>query len=358
MKVSSFFVTNRKVFLPNRDNLATVMLYYYLLITNEGMNMKKLIFLINPAAQSGNAMQIWQKFEAYLKGKQIDYQAQISTRPRDIYNWSYIWQKHNSYNSVLVILGGDGSLNEAVNGQLAANIGWSAPIAYIPAGSGNDFARAYNLSNNLQPEVIIPQLVTAIETEQVQQLDIGRMLDRVNHTRRYFVNNLGVGFDAATVAATNDSTLKNSLNRLHLGKLAYFLSLFGVLRTQDTFNVSLKSDQGQVQFNHGYLLTFSNHPYFGGGVQIMPDANPTDGKMDLIIIEKRNMPQLLHTLFKVLRSEHYGMQQVYRWTSDKYEMVIPRLEYGHVDGEELGVHAFDFEVTSQKHSFYLITTDK
>lgn len=316
--------------------------------------MKRLIFLVNPAAQSGQAAQIWQSFAKYLEQSQLDYQVKISKNAKDIYDWAYLWQKHDSASSTLVIFGGDGSLNEAVNGQLATGVAKIAPIAYIPAGSGNDFARANHLLKAQQPAAIIPQLVAKIEQGLATELDIAQVFDRTQKTTEYFVNNLGIGFDAATVAATNDSTIKRFLNRLHLGQLAYFVTLFSVLRTQDTFGVTLRVDGKLVQMNKSYLLTFSNHPYFGGGVKIMPDADSTDGKLDLIVIEKNNMWQLLSTLVSVLKGKHYGLSEVHRFTADKYELISPRLEFGHIDGEELGVHAFELELKSRKHQFFLL----
>lgn len=313
------------------------------------------LFLVNPAAQSGQALRIWQKIEEELKNQRVDYKVEISHRHGDLYQLALAWQQDQHDSRILVVVGGDGSLNEVVNGQLAANSTASKPLAYIPAGSGNDFARAHHLIHGENSKKVVQKLLETTERKQPTQLDIGHYLDKTDQTHcGYFVNNIGIGFDAATVAATNQSRSKRFFNRIGIGKVSYLFSILGVLQRQDTFEVEIFAGQRRLRLAKGYLLTISNHPYFGGGVEIMADADPTDGQLDLIGVEKMGGWPIIKLLGKVLKGSHYGQPGVNRLTAPSFNVRISSLELGQADGEELGAHVYNLVVTTQKHPFWLL----
>ncbi len=309
-------------------------------------------FLVNPAASSGQAVASWQVLESYLKEQATDYEVRFSQRAGDIKEWTRLFAKYQqASDQTLVIVGGDGSLNEAINGAMAYSNANQLPLAYIPAGSGNDFARARQLPTD--PVAGFKRILTNVTAGTPERIDIGEYVDAIKREHRYFVNNVGIGFDATTVKLANASTHKKILNKLKLGKLVYLSALFKTFSLQDTFQIELDVNQRRHYFNRGYLLTLSNHPYFGGGMKIMPDADERDGLIDLIVIER---PKVFIKLFVILaqlmRGKHYQYKEVHRFTATQIRFRTARLEFGHADGEELGSRAFDMVATTQPYPFW------
>jgi YegS/Rv2252/BmrU family lipid kinase len=312
-------------------------------------------FLVNPAAKSGQAKKTWRQIKSYLESAKIDYVVKASEKAGDIQRWTKQFHKHEDLNdNILVIVGGDGTLNEALNGAFQVESENQLPLAYVPAGSGNDFARAHGLETDAIKRV---KRIIAITRQggRPELLDVGEYTEAIKREKRFFVNNVGIGFDATAVSAANSSVMKRFLNWLHLGKLVYLSAILKTLATQDRFQIEIQPSNGPAAHVYkGYLVTVSNHAYFGGGVKIMPDADPKDGLLDVIVVEWRNIFQFVLLFVKILSGKQfYNDAEVSRWTADAVTIKISRLEFGHADGEELGSRAYDLYVSTQKYPFWI-----
>lgn len=310
-------------------------------------------FFVNPAARSGKSMVVWGEVEQFLKSTGVAFDSRLSTAPGELRKWAYQYAKYeDSADRQLVVVGGDGSLNEVINGLLAFDTKRSIPLAYIPAGAGNDFARAHGITGT--PVEMMQTILAKVDAGEPKSIDIGEYMDAVKRERRFFLNNVGIGFDATTVEIANNSRIKNILNKLKLGKATYGVALIEALSRQDRFPVEIIANGRKFYTPRGYLLTVSNHPYFGGGVKIMPDADPTDGKIDLIMIERPQFfMKILWLLVQLVRGRHYNYSEVHRFTAASIRVRTSRLEFGHADGEELGSRAYDLMVTTRPYPFWL-----
>ncbi|WP_373770343.1 diacylglycerol/lipid kinase family protein [Weissella soli] len=316
--------------------------------------MSDYIFLINPSARSGKTTKLWPVIETYLKEHRCHYTFRMSQRLGDIANWTAWYALHGlPDNTYLVVVGGDGTLNEALNGILHAKPAAQLPLAYIPAGSGNDFARAHGLPST--PLAALEMILNTTATQPPKLVDIGVYADSLTKQPAYFVNNIGIGFDALALYHTNHSRTKKVLNALGLGKLAYLTSIVKTLVHQVPFTLDVYVNGQHTRVHQAYLLTLSNHPYFGGGVKILPDANPTDGLLDLVVIEKQaTMRRLIWILVKILTGNPYEqLPEVHRWTNAKIHLRTDEINYAHADGEELGRQAINLEFTTQPYPFWL-----
>ncbi len=131
---------------------------------------------------------------------------------------------HCSYQDiVLLVIGGDGSFNEVLNGIKLSNKPYF-PFTYLPAESGNDFTRAANLETN--PEKLIFRLLKSHHYETVDCA----LFKLANGSQHYLSNNFGIGFDAFVVHQSNHSLLKKKLNQLHCGNLVYRINIINGLR--------------------------------------------------------------------------------------------------------------------------------
>lgn len=186
--------------------------------------------IVNPASKSGKGLKIWSQIEPVLIEKKIKYKLFFS---KGIGHVSRLVRKlsdslvNNDPDSIikLIILGGDGTLNEALQGISDFN---RVHLGYIPTGSSNDLARDLHL-----PKDPVKVLTSILSCRLPSALDLGRLtydsysneLSRQHSNEeavsRLFAVSCGIGFDAAVCEEALASKFKNILNKIGLGKLTY-----------------------------------------------------------------------------------------------------------------------------------------
>lgn len=196
----------------------------------------------------------------------------------------------------LLIIGGDGTISLAID-ALPDHI----PFAYIPAGSGNDFARSLHIS--LDP-------IEAFKNIELQEKhDIYIIKYSSHQLSGYALNNIGIGLDAQIVKSANEGKLKTWLNKIKLGQLAYLMTALHVLFTKKPFAVhfSALTNDNKVQekaYARAFLMTFTKHPYFGGGVKISPEASNSNADIHLVEFDRHPMRKIFQVVPKVLKGTH------------------------------------------------------
>lgn len=298
--------------------------------------MKKVHLLVNLKSGSNKGAKALKEIEAALKKEKLAYNIQISTYPGQLVPIATKTANeiNNNYECIVVV-GGDGSLNQALNG-VKNSLHPDTPLAYFPAGTGNDFARAAKLQNN--PLKFIKKIKNH---PTVTNVDCGRYQDLLTGEEKYFVNNLGIGFDAFVVNKTNHSKLKTKFNKINIGNLTYGINIAQALKGQDNFKVKILTNEHTYSYDHAYLVTTTNHPYFGGGVPILPIANIYNHKLDIAIVEKPNLAKFLYLFSKfLLNGSHMQSKQFHYFEANKIEVETYQAEYGQLDGEELNRRKF------------------
>ena len=184
---------------------------------------------------------------------------------------------------VLIAAGGDGTLNEVVNG--IAEQPNRPKLGIIPMGTVNDFGRALHLPSDIMSaiDVIIDQHSTKV--------DIGKM------NSRYFIN-LAAGGQLTQVSYETPSKLKSIV-----GPFAYYIKGFEMLPQMKAVDIRIEYDgkvfQGEAML---FLLGLTNS--MAGFEKLVPDAKLDDGKFTLIIVEKANLAELGHIMTLASRGEH------------------------------------------------------
>lgn len=252
--------------------------------------------------------------------------------------------------NVILAIGGDGTLNEVLNGLLKFKRLNPIPIAYIPNGSGNDFARAAQLGDANE------SLSRLAKIRSSQLLTVGKIVgDAPKKQTRYFVNNLGIGFDAAVVSQTNHDKWKARLNKIGLGSLSYLFSVLKVFANQNSFPVTINSGDDYLNFPRVFLLTLTNQAYFGGGIALLPEAKLTTYGLDLVIAEKMSFVEFLG-MFLALKKNggHLKFKKVHHLKMSQNATIHVRdIQPGQADGEELGNGSYDFQLTFEHYPFWI-----
>jgi diacylglycerol kinase (ATP) len=232
----------------------------------------------------------------------------------------------------IIIVGGDGSVHEVVNGILAADR--RVPLGIVAAGSGNDFA--WNtLKLPRDPAAALERAFTG----QLIDVDAGIV------NGRHFANSFSVGLDADIAVAAN------WMKKLPLmsGERLYYATtvkqlLFGYHRCP-WLKLNLDGETvGDGREKHYVLTAVTNGPTYGAGFRINPTANHTDGLFDICTIDYTPLPRALKLLPVVQKGEHTGLPEVtfYRTKTIRIESRQPvNIQ---MDGETTSGRRFDAEI--------------
>lgn len=297
--------------------------------------------IINPTSKSGKGLSIWKTIEPILSAKNIPYRSYISTHIGHVSELvreitSTAADSESPLN--LILLGGDGTINEALQGITDFN---RVNIGYIPTGSSNDLARALKLCRN--PVELMTQILDGthsrtldlgILTYETDTQIISRLHKHPEHTSRYFIVSSGIGFDAAVCEEALSSPIKNTLNRLKLGKLTYLGIALKQLITAKSVSCNIYLDsKAPITIPKFLFSAFMIHPYEGGGFRFCPQADNRDGLLDLCVVGNLPKPLILIALPTAFFGKHYIFPRInhYRASSVRIETSVPL--WVHTDGE-------------------------
>ncbi len=243
--------------------------------------------IINPASRSGTGKKLWKTIvEPYLMEQKIEYISYFSEHPGDVATLAARITKGAPANAPcrLVVLGGDGTVNEALQGICDFR---AVALGYIPTGSSNDFARDLGI-----PKDTLEATKLAFMTGTGHKMDVG-CVTFTDGTHRFFAVSCGMGFDAAVCEETNRSTFKKALNHIKLGKLAYLTIAVKQLFAAKSASCDITLDDKPAFTLTKYLFSASMlHRYEGGGFKFCPNAKSDDGIID-ICTAAAQMPKLL-----------------------------------------------------------------
>ena len=175
-----------------------------------------LLFIVNPAAHSGEGYALWKQAEAVLQERSIPYEVYFSEKRGDVRQLAKrLTNVSEGAERFLIVLGGDGTLNEAIQGMQHFE---QVRLGYIPTGSSNDLARDLKIGHDIRP--LMEKL---LEGGTEHRMDLGCVTWNADGKtqKRYFLVSCGIGYDAAVCQEALDSPMKDALNKLGLGKLTY-----------------------------------------------------------------------------------------------------------------------------------------
>jgi diacylglycerol kinase (ATP) len=181
----------------------------------------------------------------------------------------------------VVVCGGDGMVHLAVQAVATTGI----PLGIVPAGTGNDVARYFDIPRK-DPAAAVDRVVAGAT----------RTIDLARSGTAYFVTVLAAGFDAVVNERANRMTWPK-------GQMRYNLATLAELRVFEPLPYVLQLDDRQVSLE-AMLVSVGNGPSFGGGLRITEGAVLDDGLLDVVIIKPMSKPQLVRTYPKLFRGTH------------------------------------------------------
>ena len=282
--------------------------------------------ILNPGIK-GNGLKTWNKLESdFIKSdiKYTLYKTQYDKHATQIA--SQITSNEDS--PTIIVIGGDGTLNEVINGIQNLD---KPLMMFIPSGSGCDFIRGMRIDFDLDDVIYKIQ-----NPEVIRYVDIGTTT--FNDTTKRFIISSGIGYDASVChEATSRSLIKRVLNKLHLGKLTYRFIALKQLFTTPYFDSTITIDGEGTHYNKTIFSAAMNLPFEGGGFMFCPNAKYNSSKLSYIVANNYSKLAMLFVIpfayfgkhAKFTKNIHLGNANNITIHSNK-TMAI------HCDGEPVG----------------------
>ena len=232
---------------------------------------------------------------------------------------------------LLVAVGGDGTVNEVVNGLAEADA--DADLAVIPRGTGVDFVRTFEIPTVLDGAIRVALM------GRPRAIDLGLATFRSwsGETRsRHFVNVASAGMSGAIAKRVNEQ-------KSRLAKASYFLATFSVFARWQPGDVRVSVDH-ELRSGRMRDVVVANGRYFAAGMKICPEAEPDDGLLDALLIGDVTKVDLARTLPKIYRGTHlpHPKAELLRGRVVSVDADVPLPVQ--LDGEQPGTTPVSFEV--------------
>ncbi len=243
---------------------------------------RKILFLINPVAGKGEAMALITRIREEFD--EIPHEILISKEEGQISSLVKN-EMERGYTDVIAV-GGDGTLAEVINGVAERRIS----VGIIPTGSGNDFLKTLNLSENIK------ESMDRIKMGITDQLYLPKVNDH------YFINVLGWGVDSEIIKEKNKNIIRD-------GKLNYLYSTLKMLMVYRPKEVKLTIDDREV-LRTTYITAIANGKYVGNGMKICPDASPYKKEFQICTVSKMSRLKLLWNFRKIFKGTHGSVPEI------------------------------------------------
>lgn len=276
----------------------------------------KYIFIVNSIAGKGRYKKILPNIEKACKDRNYDYEIRYITEEL---NGESIAREYKEEENIIYVVGGDGTLTRTLPGI----IGTKNKLGIIPSGSGNDTYKAIKA---------LPQGENVID------------LGKINDT--YFINVACTGLDAEV--GNNIEILRNTIipvSQLYNASIIYTFVKFKFKK------VIFKTDIKNISSKYS-IISICNGGYYGGGFNIAPKSNLTDGLLDIYYVEKMNRLKIIPLLLKLKKGKHEGKRRVHKFRTNHIELEIEQEVTFNVDGEILTNNKFVIDIIKNAITVY------
>ena len=279
--------------------------------------------IVNPVAGAGRTFKKWPHISDLLKSIGLRFEHDITEAPKHAIELARAAVRKGY--ELVVCVGGDGTINEVVNGLYDSGAIKDVTLGIISTGTGSDYVRTIGI-----PPYYVDACQRLLNPTKLQ-VDIGvvEYANNGDQVKRLFVNFAGLGFDAEVVRATTQKY------KAFGGLPAYLLGLLTTLLCYRNRDITLKLDD-QVQEKRVCSVVASNGKYGGGSMLVAPDADPTDGLLDVLTIDDLSKPDLLWSLPRIYKGTHLTHPKVTMTRARKVEVESRQRIFLQADGELLG----------------------
>lgn len=332
-------------------------------------------FIVNISSGSGKGKDVWRRVSNILKDRNIEYKAYKTRYKGHARQLATKISSMDASEVNLVVVGGDGTINEVINGIVDFE---KVVFSVIPTGSGNDFARGFGISKDVE-------LTTngLLDSDKVERIDVGLVrwrecreenmnehmesdtsidtyvdTDIDTQLSRLFVVSSGLGMDAEVCRRAMDGKLKRTLNKYGLGALTYLIHTLQALLSLEKNTVDItythineNGEENEISYKWDRFVfsAIMNFSCEGGGVAMAPKADAKDGLLSSSTGHGVNKWQTFLVLIVILMKKHHMLKCFDIRNVKKVTIENDRPIQFHTDGEYIGmVKKAEFEVLERK----------
>ena len=276
----------------------------------------KHIFIVNPTSGHGKALKIVPKIEEACKKRNLEYEIHYTKHSGDAVK---IAKKYSFSKNVIFSVGGDGTLNEVVIGIM----GSKNLLGVIPCGSGNDFYKTLDKIDDEYPVI-----------------DVGKI------NGQYFINIVSIGIDAEV--AKNVSLMKKiklPTSQVYNASIVYTFFKYKFKNIE----FSIDNNIGKSKFT---ILTVCNGKSYGGGYNIAPEAQLSDGYFDVYFVDKLRKPIIPLLIGMLKKGTHESHKSVHKNKATKISFKCDYDLVCNIDGEIVVDNKFDIKLIEKGLMIY------
>ena len=315
-------------------------IYFHLCLPNIQINMSfktdqnERLVIVNPNAGNGKGRKEWDRISVLIKKAGLLFTAKFTERKGHAIEITL--EAISAGFRKIVIVGGDGTLNEAVNGVVTNTV--CAPtditLALIPVGTGNDWGKMFGISTDYEKAV---RIVSENKT-LLHDVGIVSFYNGAEKFNRYFINISGLGFESVVVKKTNLQK-----DRGQGGKLIYFYNLLTSLLAYKNTKAEIIID-GEIIHADLFSLNVGNGRYCGGGMRQTPRAIPDDGLLDVTIINGMGKFEIIRNLNILYNGTILRHPKIDGYKCKNIKVTSESEMFIEADGESLGQTPAEFNI--------------
>ncbi len=299
------------------------------------MSSKRTAFIVNPSSGNGSTGREWHRIEAMARERLGAFETCMTTGPGDATHLTR--RKLIEGCNRVVCVGGDGTLNEVVNGFMdeSGPVRPEAVLGFLPNGTGCDFCRTVCKSTGLENSLDM------ICAGHIRPIDLGRLQYQDHQGRtciRYFHNITSFGLGGEVVDRVNHTSKA-------CGPFLSFIwaTIVGIF-AYGKKHVRFRVDDGVPQDVTILNIAVANGQYHGGGMQVAPDARVDDGMFHITVIGNLSLPEIFWHLPKLYNGKIKQIKKVSTLTGRKVVAASEQTVLLDVDGEQPGRLPVEIEI--------------
>jgi YegS/Rv2252/BmrU family lipid kinase len=299
------------------------------------MAREEMRLIVNPVAANGAVGRNWMRVCDLLQAEGARFAPILTEQPG--HATRLVRQALDDGYRTIVAVGGDGTVNEVLNGLVVeGSVDPEVALGIIPWGTGADFSRTAGIPRDYMGAC---RQLLHLETRLV---DLGRItcLCEGQEVERYFINVAGLGFDGEA------AELANRRSKALGGTITYLGCLFITLVTYRNKNVELSFD-GQCLRGRLNSVLLCNGRYFGGGMFVAPGASLDDGIFDVVILGNLNKLEFAVNVPRVYKGTHLSHPKVSLCHAKEVHVEARERMFVQAEGEVIGEAPATFRIIPQ-----------
>ncbi len=315
---------------------------------NSGKSLAKLWnVIINPTTLKGTSIKSWEKIATLLIYEGYEF---VEWHTKHKNNAIRITENllHDGIRQIMVI-GGDGTLNEVVNGIMRSGISPEEVVLFlIPSGTGNDWAKSHGIKRNAK------LILSMLYNENIVMHDVGlvRSIRNTQTNSRYFINIAGFGFDASVIKRVQES------RKYKVGNgLIYIKNLLITLLSHKSVDCRIEIDNEIIE-KFTFSIAVGICKYNGNGMMQVPMAKFNDGIFDIILIEQMSILQVIFQIPNLFKGKHINHPKVHHYQGENISILPMGRFYGEVEGELLDEGVYEIRNCKEKAGVVVVGREK